>query len=234
VFNQPLDPGDVAPGTGTVICDPQPYYDDCSSRETVGLSGRKRPAAPAARDLALRARQLRGPRDDRSHLDPAVHRGQLAARPHRRPVSRCAGELAHQASAAYATPGGSATGHVVPLTSGTSGFWFLSPDNPDLVVRVGRACPPSRRSAGPHAAFTAPSTIRTTFRGKEATMIELEVSTIWSLACPECGELVTAPASPEAGSSAPLPKCSAGHDLFSFDRDTLGTLGTLVGVPPLR
>jgi phospholipase C len=38
--NQPLDPEDVAPGTTTVIGDPQPYYDDCSSRETVGLSGK--------------------------------------------------------------------------------------------------------------------------------------------------------------------------------------------------
>jgi hypothetical protein len=60
-------------------------------------------------------------------------------------------------------------------------------------------------------------------------MIKLEVSTIWSLTCPECGELVTAPATPDVGSGAPLPKCSSGHELFTFDRDTLGTL---VGTPP--
>jgi phospholipase C len=40
IFNQPVSSGDVAPGSATVIGDPQPYYDDCSSRETVGLSGK--------------------------------------------------------------------------------------------------------------------------------------------------------------------------------------------------
>jgi phospholipase C len=38
VFNQPLSPDDVV--DFTVIGDPQPFYDDCSTRETVGLSGR--------------------------------------------------------------------------------------------------------------------------------------------------------------------------------------------------
>ncbi len=38
IFNRPLQDGDVV--ENTVIGDPQPYYDDCSSRETVGLSGK--------------------------------------------------------------------------------------------------------------------------------------------------------------------------------------------------
>lgn len=40
VFNRPVSADDVAPGTATMIGDPQPYYDDCSTLETVGLSGR--------------------------------------------------------------------------------------------------------------------------------------------------------------------------------------------------
>jgi phospholipase C len=40
VFNQPVLDQDVAPGTATVIGDPEPYYDDCRTAETVGLSGR--------------------------------------------------------------------------------------------------------------------------------------------------------------------------------------------------
>jgi phospholipase C len=40
VFNEPLRSDDVVPGTGTVIGDPQGYYDDCQTRETVGLSGK--------------------------------------------------------------------------------------------------------------------------------------------------------------------------------------------------
>lgn len=38
IFNQPLQDADVV--ENTVIGDPQPYYDDCSTRETVGLSGK--------------------------------------------------------------------------------------------------------------------------------------------------------------------------------------------------
>ncbi len=40
VFNRPLEDADVAPGTGTVIGDPQGFYDDCQTAETVGLSGK--------------------------------------------------------------------------------------------------------------------------------------------------------------------------------------------------
>ena len=45
---------------------------------------RPRPAAAAAGHLAVREAKLRRPHADRPDLDPAVHRGQLGHRPHRR------------------------------------------------------------------------------------------------------------------------------------------------------
>ena len=54
------------------------------------------PRLPLLVDLAVRQGQLRRPRADRPDLDPEVHRGQLAARPHRRPVLRRARRLDRQ------------------------------------------------------------------------------------------------------------------------------------------
>ncbi len=44
------------------------------------------PAAAAAGDIPLCQREFRGPHADRPNVDPAVHRGQLEHRPHRRPL----------------------------------------------------------------------------------------------------------------------------------------------------
>ncbi len=48
--------------------------------------------------------------------------------------------------------------------------------------------------------------------------------TVWSLSCPRCGEVVTVDM-PEGGEDAPgIGRCSTGHDLLTFESDTVGTL----------
>ena len=57
---------------------------------------RLRPAAAAAGGLAVGEAQLRRPHDHRPDLDPALHRGQLGPRPHRRRLVRRASGLARR------------------------------------------------------------------------------------------------------------------------------------------
>ena len=47
---------------------------------------------------------------------------------------------------------------------------------------------------------------------------------VWSLTCPSCGEVV-AVAMPFDSEDVPgIGRCSAGHDLLTFESDTAGTL----------
>ncbi len=53
-------------------------------------------------------------------------------------------------------------------------------------------------------------------------MDEERFPTVWSLICPRCGEVV-AVEMPEEGVPG-IGHCSAGHDLLTFEADTVGTL----------
>ena len=55
-------------------------------------------------------------------------------------------------------------------------------------------------------------------------MDEERFPTVWSLICPRCNEVVTVEM-PEEGEDVPgIGHCSAGHDLLTFEADTVGTL----------
>ena len=55
-------------------------------------------------------------------------------------------------------------------------------------------------------------------------MDEERFPTVWCLTCPCCGEVITFDMFPGGGEAPGIGRCSAGHDLLTFDRDTLGTL----------
>jgi hypothetical protein len=55
-------------------------------------------------------------------------------------------------------------------------------------------------------------------------MDEERFPTVWSLTCPRCHEVVTVEM-PVYGEDVPgIGRCSAGHDLLTFEADTVGTL----------
>jgi hypothetical protein len=54
-------------------------------------------------------------------------------------------------------------------------------------------------------------------------MFESDAPTLGFLACPRCGEVVEVDMSLDSEASA-RGKCSAGHDLLTFESDTLGLL----------
>ena len=55
-------------------------------------------------------------------------------------------------------------------------------------------------------------------------MLEERFPAVWSLTCPSCGELVTVEM-PMDGEDLPgIGRCSAGHDLLTFESDTVGKL----------
>lgn len=60
-------------------------------------------------------------------------------------------------------------------------------------------------------------------------MSEEEIPTRWYLICPHCFEVVTVERPLDIEAAPVTPHCSAGHDLLTFERDTLGVL---VGATP--
>jgi len=55
-------------------------------------------------------------------------------------------------------------------------------------------------------------------------MYEERFPTVWSLTCPRCGEVVTVEMPLEGEDVPGIGHCSGGHDLLTFDSDTVGTL----------
>lgn len=60
-------------------------------------------------------------------------------------------------------------------------------------------------------------------------MLEDDVPTLWSLTCPRCGEMVAVEMPLDHEAAPGVGRCSAGHELLTFDSDTLGRL---VGAAP--
>ena len=55
-------------------------------------------------------------------------------------------------------------------------------------------------------------------------MFEEKAPTVGSLTCPECGEVVPVEISLDLETAEGVCRCSEGHELFSFEADTLGRL----------
>jgi hypothetical protein len=55
-------------------------------------------------------------------------------------------------------------------------------------------------------------------------MDEQRFPTVWCLTCPCCGEVVHVELPLDGGDAPGIGRCSAGHDLLTFERDTVGTL----------
>ena len=55
-------------------------------------------------------------------------------------------------------------------------------------------------------------------------MLDVEVPTVASLTCPRCAEVVTVEMPLEGEAETGIGQCSAGHDLVTFESDTLGRL----------
>jgi len=55
-------------------------------------------------------------------------------------------------------------------------------------------------------------------------MDEERFPTVWCLTCPCCGEVVDVDMPPEGEDVPGIGHCSAGHDLLTFERDTIGVL----------
>ena len=55
-------------------------------------------------------------------------------------------------------------------------------------------------------------------------MDEERFPTVWCLTCPCCGDVVTIEMPLEGEDVPGVGRCAAGHDLLTFDRDTVGTL----------
>ena len=55
-------------------------------------------------------------------------------------------------------------------------------------------------------------------------MDEERFPTVWSLTCPRCGEVVAVEMRFESEDVPAIGRCSAGHDLLTFEEDTVGTL----------
>ena len=55
-------------------------------------------------------------------------------------------------------------------------------------------------------------------------MFEERFPAVWSLTCPRCGEVVTVEMPLDRDDVPGIGRCSAGHDLLTFEGDTVGTL----------
>ena len=55
-------------------------------------------------------------------------------------------------------------------------------------------------------------------------MFEERFPTVWSLTCPQCGEVVTVDMPVEGEDVPGIGRCPAGHDLLTFESDTVGKL----------